>query len=336
MEGFGIDFGTTNSLVAHFNADDLYVQPFVDKNGNPHPSVVWLESDGKCTVGDKARRHINEYSGQPGHMFIPSIKRKLGMDFSHSFSGNKFSAVDIASKIFHFLKTNAHQEFNKDVQNAVVSIPVDFQGVARRELRQAAANAGIYISGYVHEPFAAVVAYAHSQKAILQESALRDQNILVFDWGGGTLDITVAQVLEKAIFQKSKGGLLDRAGDNFDDMIKGYGKRRFMEQYGLKPEELNVSDGTRDRFRLEAERAKIELSQASSASLNLTDLMRRDGEYLDYSDRIERKTFEEMIAQDLQLAMHQVDHAIEEAGLSASQIDRVLLVGGTSNIPAVK
>jgi molecular chaperone DnaK len=333
LVGFGIDFGTTNSVVGVCEAGRT--RSVLNEDGKPHPSVVWFRADGQVTVGTKAKHSINAYATEPGNAIIASVKRQLGQNKNFRVAGQPKSAVEVASEIFQFLKQDAKERDDLHVQQGVVTIPVDFDGAARHELRRAAERAGFYIKTFIHEPFAAVVAYCcGSQNRRLD--ALEGQNILVFDWGGGTLDITVATIRAGRMIQLAKADLGHRAGDHFDEKLMRLTHHRFLaaEKFGV--EEAPIRPTVKDRYLAECERAKIALSDSEEDRVDLADFLRLNNNVYDIEQRVYRSEFESVVGIDVQDSMAKVDAAVEEARLTPRDIDLVLLIGGSSRIPLVQ
>lgn len=184
--GIGIDFGTTNSVVSFYDAFLKKNNPLTNKETNlPHPSVIWYRADGSIIVGLEAKRNIMGFSNVEGNAFISSVKRKLGKKESMNILGEKLPLHEVAAEIFKFLRKDAESrspEFK--VNEAIVTIPIYFDGRARRELRKAADIAGVFVKNFVHEPFAAIVGYCHREESGLQIENMQRQIVLVFDWGG--------------------------------------------------------------------------------------------------------------------------------------------------------
>lgn len=330
--GFGIDFGTTNSVVGV--CDGGPTRALLD-GGKPNPSVVWYTADGKVTVGQSAKKNINGYSEVPGNTFVSSVKLHLGQGRSFRVAGQPKGASDVAYEIFSFLLRQAKEEHALDVPDGVVTIPVGFLGGARHDLRTAAERAGFYVKTFIHEPFAAVVAHCFPHRGRPIEE-LEGQNILVFDWGGGTLDITLAAVRSGRMIQAAKADLGHRAGDHFDDKILRLSHHRFLEHSNLSLESAPVSPTLKDRYLARCEAAKFILSAEQSADLDVTSAFRVNGKVYDVTQRLTRDDFESEIGIDVRDAMLKVDSVIDEARLTPRDVDRVLLIGGSSRIPLVR
>ncbi len=200
-------------------------------DGFPHPSVVWYQMGHEAIIGRAAKNNMLGFAEAPGNLFVSSIKRSLGKDRHVSIFGTKHPVWEVASEVFKHLKHHAHIN-DIDLEQAIVTIPVDFDGRARRELRKAADHAGIFVKTFVQEPFAAVVGYLYSEKEAEKLAEREGQIILVFDWGGGTLDITVAKIQGGMVRQLENAGLADRSGDHFDGLLANYAKEPSKNNFG--------------------------------------------------------------------------------------------------------
>jgi molecular chaperone DnaK len=333
MIGFGIDFGTTNSVAAVVTAADRAATALIDPvTGGPYPSVVWYRADG-VVVGHEAKRNIDRFAATMGNAFVTSIKKSLGLKRRFTIFERPMHAFTVASEVFAHLRREASEQ-GFDLDEAVVTIPIRFGGDARADIRKAAADAGIHIRAFVHEPFAAVVAYYRQNWHDLGQ--LPDQNVLVFDWGGGTLDITLTRSREGRLEEVATGGLDGIAGDHFDQRIRDWAKARFLERNRLRPEAFSLRPGTMDRLMAACEDTKIELSTGERALILLADLLEINGHVFDLEEELTREEFEGLIQADVQAAMHQVDDVLQQAALSEREMDAALLIGGTSQIPLLR
>jgi len=335
--GIGIDFGTTNSVVA--TSDKSRPKPrtkaLLDKS-SPHPSVVWYKVGGEPEVGRKAKDNILGSADATGHFFISSVKRELGKERSYSIFGAKRHATEVAAEIFSHLKADAKKNHNLEVEEAVVTIPIEFDGRARRDLRKAANLAGIHIKTFVHEPFAAIVGYCCSERSPKQLADREGETCLVFDWGGGTLDITVTRIEGRTISELATAGIPNRSGDHFDETLANFAKTEFIERNQIAVEQFVLQPGTKDRLRRECELGKIKLSEEDELMIGLMDFYRSNGKPFNLEEFINREKFEELIQADVNDAMAKVDHVLERAGLRSTDIDLALLIGGTSRIPRIQ
>lgn len=330
--GFGIDFGTTNSVVGVCEGGPT--RALLD-GGKPNPSVVWYTADGNVTVGRTAKKRLNEYSEVPGNTFVNSVKLAFGKNRTFRVAGQPKRPHEVASEVFAFLLRQAREQHALEVPGGIVTIPVDFDGAARHELRIAAEQAGFYVKTFIHEPFAAVVAYCFSHDGTPIEE-FEGRNILVFDWGGGTLDITLVAVRDGRMIQVEKADLGHRAGDYFDKKILGLSHHRFLESSNLSLEEAPVGLTLMDRYLARCEAAKLILSDEQSADLDVTSAFRVNGKVYDVTQELSRVDFESQVGIDVRDAMQAVDSVINKAGLTHSDVDRVLLIGGSSRIPIVR
>lgn len=326
MRGVGIDFGTTHSSLVFF--DGRRVVRVLDNN-RPFPSVVWYEGD-RIRVGRQAKEQYRLLDGEPGHFFVRSVKRELGTGRTYSIFGRKVPAWEVASHIFQHLVREASKLGG--VRECVLTVPVYFDGQKRAELRRAAEAAGLYVKAFIHEPFAALVGYAELEQ---RWDLLKDQTVLVFDWGGGTLDVTLIQIEGGCIYELGIGGLGDLAGDDFDHRLAGHARDRFLETRGLRSEEVSIRPDGWARLLLNAEQAKIELSERQETEVLQPNFGMRGKERLHLSVPVTRDEFERLIEADVQRALEQVHRVLRETGRTAADVELVLSIGGTSLIPLV-
>lgn len=327
----GIDFGTTNSLVVALGSEKTIC---TDQNLMPHPSIVWYRQNDTPIVGHEAKRQIHSFGKATGNRFVRSVKRKLGKDAPIEVFGESKSAVDVASDIFRYLKRQALERHKVNVQEAVVTVPVYMDGRARRDLRRAAENAGIFIKTFIHEPFAALYAFLVESGGNLLATP-EPINCVVFDWGGGTLDVTVVRLQNGYVHELAISGLSDLAGDYFDLLVCQIVKKKFCEAMKVRLEELELSRRSTDVLEARCEQAKIRLSDIERATVEVAGFSTIDGRISDLSVEVTRAEFEEAIKSEIQKALVQVNTALESADLTPEQIDVALLVGGSSQIPLV-
>lgn len=180
--------------------------------------------------GQEAKHNLKGFANVTGNAFVASVKRRLGQEHNYSILGERKQAWEIAADIFRFLKRQASDDYKEDVDNVVVTVPVYYDSKARSDLRKAANAAGMQIKTFIHEPFAAVIGFCHSTGANIE--ALNGSNVMVFDWGGGTLDITIARIKDGRVFEVATAGLKDIAGDHCR-RATGFclGRNRFRKSY---------------------------------------------------------------------------------------------------------
>lgn len=333
MAGFGIDFGTTNSVAATFNGRK--VTAFISKDKLPHPSVLWYRGNSQPVVGRQAKEQIKNYENTPGNKFIRSIKSQIQKEEEFEIFGKPYYTWQVASEIFRFLKESAKAEYKNfpDMTEAVVTVPLYFNGRQRRAIRKAAERAGIQVKTFIHEPFAAAIGYLFAdpeQRKTLQQ---RRENILVFDWGGGTLDITLVKLDSGCLYEVSTAGANGKSGDYFDELLMSHIIDTFQKEKGISSESFRIDPGVESLLLHEVEFAKIELSTKQNVSVGLPGFYYDSHKSYALTQDISRDRFESLICVHIQDAMHWVDKVLHDARLQPSQINQVLLIGGTSRIP---
>lgn len=335
--GIGIDFGTTNSVVCIYDRSINTSKAFLD-SGFPHASVVWYRADGSTPrVGRESKRQLRSYSGTEGHHFEASIKRQLGRGYDQYIFGRKVSAHEIASDIFRFLKEDAcDQRPDLEFSGAIVTVPVYFDGKARRDLRMAADKAGIYIRSFIHEPFAAIVGYLSRSDSWNRISSLNDRVVLVFDWGGGTLDITIAKIVDNQLIELSIGGMNDRAGDYFDEQVHKWALSNSCARNNLTVDDIRILAGDRGRLLTECERAKIALSDDLDDKIQTARAYSLGERWYDIDEAVQRTDLNGIVSADVERAISEVEAVLARAGVSHHGVDTVLLIGGTSRMPLVR
>ncbi len=333
-DGIGIDFGTTNSVIAKAIRSGQGVT--TGALSEPHPSVVWYQPNESPKVGKIAKDNLLGFSEAAGNYFVSSVKQTFGKENRFSIFGRKVTSTDVASEIFTHLKHNAKITNNLDVTEAVVTIPIDFDGRARQELRKAADLAGIYIKTFIHEPFAAIVGYCYGQKDQRTLLDREGENILVFDWGGGTLDVTLGRIEGNSLVELGTKGLAGRSGDYFDGRLSNEVKSQFIKRQKISADELKLTASTKDRLRAECEKCKISLSELTEHEVMVAQFYRNGLHAINLEELVERSTFEGLIRNDVQEAIGLIDSVLDQAGLKDSDVDLVLLIGGTSRIPLVR
>jgi molecular chaperone DnaK len=336
MLGFGIDFGTTNSVVSAF--DGRKITSFVDNNKLPHPSVIWYRGDSKPIVGRQAKDKIRELGNVPGNHFIKSIKSQIEKEEQFEIFGKLRYTWQVASEIFSFLKediTIRYKDF-PELREAVITVPLYFNGRQRRAIRKAAERAGIVVKSLIHEPFAAVVGYLLADPNQYEFLKQKRENILVFDWGGGTLDVTLVKLDSGCLYEVSNSGAAERSGDYFDGVLMKDVISTFQQEKNINSQGFRLDQGIESLLLHDVEFAKIELSEQQEASIELIDFYEHGNKIYNLSQDISRKHFESLINNDIEDAMNLVDQVLNTVRISHSQVNQVLLIGGTSRIPLLK
>lgn len=322
MVGFGIDFGTTNSVAAAFNGRE--VTPFVDDIKLPHPSVVWYQGDSQPIVGRKAKDQIRDFENTPGNKFIRSIKSQIQKEEEFEIFGKPKYTWQVAREIFRFLKEDAKTRYRNfpAINEAVVTVPLYFNGRQRRAIRKAAEMAGISVKTFIHEPFAAVVGYLLADSNKWEALKQRRENILVFDWGGGTLDITLVRLDSGCLYEVSTAGANGNSGDYFDEKFMSYVIDIFQKEKGIRSEGFRVEPGVENLLLHEIEIAKRDLSQKESASIELSDFYSENKRSYNLFQDIHRSQFETLIQTHINDAMQLVERVLYDARLQVSQINK--------------
>jgi len=321
MYRFGIDFGTSNSLIAYMEEDRKEPEPILDPStGEPYPSIA-VYRDGKFIVGGKAKEiYIPESQKNPERVF-KSIKKRLGENYIVDLGDKQVTPVDVVAEIIKFLKEEAKKRINTDIKLSVFSVPIYFDGKERKALRGAAEKAGIEVERFIHEPTAAVL--RHGLKA-----SYYPQYIIVFDWGGGSLDISLVKIEDDTIEELGVESF-QKAGDDFDKAILDYAINWFSEKYKLEIDGL--PPGILNRSLLICEEVKKRLSNSLREPFEIPDFY--DGKNLLLT--LERVTFENLIGRYVEEALKKLDKVIDQSGISYIQINKVLMSGGTCKIPYI-
>lgn len=351
MAQIGIDFGTTNSLIVAYDKKTNQFSYFNFDKGDttkpvPTSSTVWYH-DQNIIVGLDARDKINQYAGVEGHHFEKSIKLKLGQKNGINILGKEIQPYEVAADILKHIKKVAIGEWKADksgvdLNRAIFTVPINFNGIQRKALRKAAQEAGVEVTTFIHEPFAAIIGYYftklaanNTQEIISEIQKLDGKFLLTFDWGGGTLDITVVKVENSKMSEIGTAELTGKAGDKFDEDIANWAWTRFLNNHGSKYSEAFLEQKRKDnwdKILARAERCKILLSTNESTNFLVSNII----DNLHISEQITRVDFENLIENTLFEACNEIDKAIKEAQIGDINIGHVLLVGGTSYIPAVQ
>lgn len=321
---FGIDFGTTSSATVGYNVSSaLGMNPIEFKYGDedsfPIPSVVAInKKTGEVFTGREAwnqKMELSEFCE-----YIPSVKTILDSDKVYSIAGRSWTPVDVAAELFKALKKNVVERTGLNMESATVAIPIGFSPVKREKLRQAADMAGLKIDAFVSEPTAAFFANYED---------LRSASVVaVFDWGGGTLDVSIIKNSNGKIYELATAGM-NIAGDYIDEKIARRVHARIARK---KDKEIAFDDmpsGAQDMMRVRAERAKRKMEDPdSTAVLNVNNY----GDYGACREQIDYDWFAEVVDSEVTMAMDCLKKAIDQSGVGAANIDRILLVGGSSNL----
>ena len=313
----GIDLGTTNSCVSVMEGGKPVV--IVNADGNrTTPSVVGFSKTGERLVGDVAKRQAVTNHERT----VISIKRHMGTDYKVTIDDKKFSPQEISAIILQKLKADAEAHLGEAVTEAVITVPAYFTDSQRQATKDAGRIAGLDVKRIINEPTAAALAYGLDNE--------NEQKILVYDLGGGTFDVSVIDIGDGVIEVLATSGDNHLGGDDFDQKIIDFLVQEFNKQEGI---DLSQDKVAMQRLKEAAETAKKELSQKSSANV-LIPFICAGGQSLDVT--ITRAKFDELTADLVERTMGPVRTALNDAGINASELDKVLLVGGSTRIPAVQ
>ena len=316
----GIDLGTTNSCVAVMEGGEAVVIPNAEGNRTT-PSVVAFSKDGERMVGQVAKRQAITNPDRT----ISSIKREMGSDHRVTVDGKSYTPQEISAMILQKLKADAEAYLGQTVSEAVITVPAYFTDSQRQATKDAGKIAGLEVKRIINEPTAAALAYGLDKES--------DQKIMVYDLGGGTFDVSILEIGDGVIEVLATAGNNRLGGDDFDECIMKYLVSEFKKSDGI---DLSGDKVAMQRLKEAAEKAKIELSGVTTSNINLPYITAdaTGPKHLDVT--LTRAKFNELTAHLVEATMGPVRQAMGDAGLSGSDISKVLLVGGSSRIPAVQ
>lgn len=338
----GLDFGTTNSLVAFVDTLGRAHSLTNVKDNRPHPSTVWYRS-GDVIVGRDARDHIDASSAGNSAIsgsFVTSPKRLLRHDATVDVDGSAVDPRDVAAEVLKHLRDDAadpdHGANARLIRRAVMTIPVDLDGDGRRRLREAARKADIAVEQFVHEPLAALYGWLRSQSDFSRKVAdLEGRRVLVFDWGGGTLDLTLCLIRGQKMIQLANAGDNDVGGDYFDEKLRNHVREMHAVQHGIDNVIQYETPESRTRLLARCERAKINLSDSESARITIPNYLKHDvGRNLNLT--IARSDLERWTRDLIDRGLSHIDRLLEEHQISPREVELCLPTGGMVNIPAVR
>ena len=316
----GIDLGTTNSCVAVMEGGEAVVIPNAEGNRTT-PSVVAFSKTGERMVGQVAKRQAITNPDRT----ISSIKREMGSDHRVSIDGKSYTPQEISAMILQKLKSDAEAYLGSTVTEAVITVPAYFTDAQRQATKDAGKIAGLDVKRIINEPTAAALAYG-----VDKEQA---QKIMVYDLGGGTFDVSILEIDDGVIEVLATAGNNRLGGDDFDQRLMDYFVAEFKKENGI---DLSGDKMAMQRLKEAAEKAKIELSGMTQANVNLPFITADATGPKHFDMNITRAKFNELTADLVEKTMGPVNQALSDAGLSPSDLNKVLLVGGSTRIPAVQ
>jgi molecular chaperone DnaK len=317
----GIDLGTTNSVVAVFEAGEPTVIPNAE-GGRTTPSVVGFTKSGEVLVGEVAKRQAITNPDRT----IRSVKRHMGTDWKIDIDNKSYKAQEISARILQKLKRDAESYLGDSISQAVITVPAYFDDAQRTATKEAGQIAGLEVLRIINEPTAAALAYGLDKEGA-------DQTVLVFDLGGGTFDVSVLEIGEGVFEVKSTSGDTKLGGDDWDQRVMDWLVKTFKDTEGV---DLSNDKMATQRLKEAAEKAKIELSAVQETTINLPFITATsDGpKHLDL--KLTRAKFQELTEDLVDRCKGPFDRAIKDAGLSKSDINHVVLVGGSTRMPAIQ
>ena len=315
----GIDLGTTNSVVAVLEGGEPTVIANAE-GARTTPSVIAFAKDGEVLAGEVAKRQGVTNVDRT----IRSVKRHMGTDWKTEIDGKSFNPQQISAFTLQKLKRDAEAYLGEPVTDAVITVPAYFNDHQRQATKEAGEIAGLNVSRIINEPTAAALAYGLDKGD--------DQTILVFDLGGGTFDVSLLEIGEGVIEVKATSGDNVLGGDDWDEAVVNWIVSTFKSKTGI---DLTKDKMAMPRIREAAERAKIELSSSSSTSINLPYITVQDGSPVFLDETLSRSEFEKITADLLERTKAPFNNVIKDAGINVSDIDHVVLVGGSTRMPAV-
>ncbi len=316
----GIDLGTTNSCVAVFEGSDPIVIPHPE-GARTTPSVIAFTKTGERMVGQVAKRQAIT---NPDRTII-SIKREMGSSYKKEIDGKSYTPQEFSAMVLQKLKADAEAYLGSSVTQAVITVPAYFTDAQRQATKDAGKIAGLEVLRIINEPTAAALAYGMDKET--------DQKILVFDLGGGTFDVSVLEISDGVFEVLATKGNNRLGGDDFDQRIIDWMVKQFKAENGV---DLSTDKMVMQRLKEAAEKAKIELSGMTTANINLPFITATAAGPLHFDATLTRAEFDRLTADLVEGTMGPARDALRDAGVSANEIDKVLLVGGSTRIPAVQ
>jgi molecular chaperone DnaK len=317
----GIDLGTTNSVVSVLEGGEPTVIANAE-GARTTPSVVAFSKNGEVLVGEVAKRQAITNPDRT----IRSVKRHMGEDWkTDDIDGKTYTPQEISARILMKLKRDAEAYLGEDVSQAVITVPAYFDDAQRQATKEAGEIAGLEVLRLVAEPTAAALAYGLDKDD--------EQTVLVFDLGGGTFDVSVLEIAEGVFDVKATHGDSQLGGDDWDDVLMEWMVTTFKSNHGV---DLSADRMAMQRLKEAAEKAKIELSSSQSTTVNLPFLTATDAGPLHFEETLSRAKFNELTAGLLDRLRGPFNDAIKDSGVSLGDIDHVILVGGSTRIPAVQ
>jgi len=317
----GIDLGTTNSCVSVMEGGEAIVIPNLEGNRTT-PSVIAFAKDGERLVGETARRQAITNPERT----IASIKRKMGSDHKNQIDGKGYSPEELSAMILQKIKMDVESYLGETVEDAVITVPAYFTDSQRQATKDAGKIAGLNVKRIINEPTAAALAYGMDKED-------GQHKIMIFDLGGGTFDVSILELGDGVFEVLSTRGNNHLGGDDFDDILIKYLNDQFKKENGV---DLTIDKMSLQRLKEAAEKAKKELSSVMSTNINLPFITATQSGPLHLNMDITRSKFDELTSSLVDQTLEPVRLALKDAGLQSSDVEKVILVGGSTRIPAVQ
>ena len=320
----GIDLGTSNSAAAVLQAGKPTIIPSAEGTtayGKAFPSVVAFTKDGQMLVGEPARRQA--VSNPQGT--ILAAKRKMGTNFEYDIHGKKYTPQQISAFLLQKIKKDAEEFIGEPIKKAVITVPAYFDDNQRQATKDAGIIAGLEVIRLVNEPTAAAMAYGINKMD-------KELKILVFDFGGGTLDVTIMDFSEGVFEVKATSGDTQLGGTDMDEALMKFIIEDFKNKEGI---DLSEDDTAMQRLREAAEKAKIELSTTMETEINVPFITSQNDSPKHLTMKLARSKLEQLVEPIIQKCKHPLEQAIKDAKLSSKGIDKIILVGGPTRMPIV-
>ncbi len=316
----GIDLGTTNSVVSVLEGGEPSVIANAE-GARTTPSIVAFARNGEVLVGEVAKRQAVTNPDRT----IRSVKREMGTNWAIDIDGKKYTPQEISARVLMKLKRDAEAYLGEQITDAVITVPAYFNDSQRTATKEAGEIAGFNVLRIVNEPTAAALAYG-------LDKGPKEQTVLVFDLGGGTFDVSVLELAEGVVEVKSTSGDNHLGGDDWDERVIDHLVKTFRGQHGI---DLSADKMAMQRLREASEKAKIELSAATTTSINLPYITAGPDGPLHLDTQLSRAEFQRMTQDLLDRTKVPFENAIRDAGIKVGQLDHVILVGGSTRMPAV-
>ena len=316
----GIDLGTSTTEAAIYR--DGKKEMILNLDGKAvTPSAVGIDSGGNWVVGERARA---QYLLSPENTAV-EVKRKMGTGESVALGKIKYSPVDLQARLLSYVRTYASEYLGENVERAVISVPAYFNDIQRRETILAGERAGFSVERILNEPTAAALSYGLDHMD-------EESHILVYDLGGGTFDVTLLEMFDGVLEVKASSGDNQLGGKDFDEKLMDLLFKRFQDKHGV---DLRGDQYAVVRIKEEAEKCKITLSEQDACHVLIPAVRAIEGKPVELDETVTREEFEELCRELLQRTHHPIDVVLDDAGISENEINRIILVGGSTRMPMV-